>query len=185
MTIKCPKCGELAASEDKFCGACGVEISEMVTELNEKITYYRKYVNDMSIFKASDVTKEKLVEIFTNAVLEVTDDDDELYIKGGDFPLWVSIDEESKFIKFRTYLQCKDGAPLAELTEFSSQCNEYILVNFTSTVYEDGRGYLNGYYYMFYNFGLIAAQLVYTTKRFSEIFLAAIKEYDSEDKFFL
>jgi len=139
----------------------------------------------MNVIKATEVTKEKLIEIFTNAAFEVTEDDDgELYLKGGDFPLWVSINETGKYIKLRTFLQCKDGAPLEDLSDLSTACNEYILVTFTPTVYEDGRGYLNGYYYMYYNFGLIAPQLVHTTKEFSEIFLAAIKANDPEDKFF-
>jgi len=185
MTIKCPKCGELAVAEDKFCSACGAEISVNKSESNEDLIYDRKGVSEMSVIKASDVTKEKLIEIFTNAAFEVTQDDDgELYLKGGDFPLWVSIDEKGKYIKLRSYLACKEGSPLEELPDLSAACNEYILVNFTPTVYEDGRGYLNGYYYMYYNFGLIAPQLVYTVKQFSEIFLAAIRESDQDDKFF-
>ena len=186
MTIKCPKCGELAVAEDKFCSACGTEISGDTSNSNENLIYDRKGVIEMSVIKATDVTVEKLIEIFTNAAFEVTEDenDRELYVKGGDFPLWISIDDNGKFIKLRTYMACKEGAPLDDLSELSAACNEYILVNFTPTVYEDGRGYLNGFYYMYYNFGLIAPQLVHTTKKFSEIFLAAIKENDPEDNFF-
>ena len=139
----------------------------------------------MNVINANEVTKEKLIEIFTNAAFEVTEDEDgEIYLKGGDFPLWVSIDEKGKFIKLRTYLKCKEGAPVEDIPELLAACNEFILVNFTPSVYEDGRAYLNGFYYMYYNFGLIAPQLVYTVKQFSEIFLAAIKENDPEDKFF-
>ena len=185
MTIKCPKCGELSVAEDKFCSACGTEISGDTSNSNENLIYDRKGVIEMSVIKATDVTKEKLIELFTNAAFEVTEDDDgDLYLKGGDFPLWVSINETGKYIKLRTYLKCKDGAPLEDLSDLSIACNDYILVTFTPTVYEDGRGYLNGYSYMYYNFGLIAPQLVHTTKEFSNIFLAAIKENDPEDNFF-
>ena len=141
----------------------------------------------MSVITAKEVTKEKLIEIFNNAALEVVADDDsnEICVKGTDFPLWVSIEEEGQFIRLRTYLECKEGAPLEELPSLAALCNdEYVLVNFTTTVYEDGRGYLNGIYYIYYNFGLIAPQLVYSTKKFSAIFLAALREFDSEDKFF-
>jgi len=186
MTIKCPKCGELAVAEDKFCSLCGAEIFLNKSGSDENLIYDRKGVIEMSVIKATDVTVEKLIEIFTNAAFEVTEDenDHELYVKGGDFPLWVSIDEDGKYIKLRTYLACKDGAPLEDLSDLSAACNQYILVNFTPTVYEDGRGYLNGYYYMYFNFGLIAPQLVYTVKQFSEIFLSAIRGSDPDDKFF-
>lgn len=184
MSIKCPKCGELTVAEDKYCSICGTEISGDTLKSNQNIIYDRKGVIEMSLIKTTDVTVEKLTEIFTNAAFDVTKDEDELYVKGGDFPLWVSINENGKFIKLRTYIACKEGAPLDDLSELSAACNEYILVKFTSTVYEDGRGYINGYYHMYYNFGLIAPQLVYTLKEFSEIFLAAVKEYDSEEKFF-
>ena len=168
-----------------FYSTCGTEVSADTSSSKIILIYDIKGVSGMNVIKATEVTKEKLIEIFTNAAFEVTEDDDgELYLKGGDFPLWVSINETGKYIKLRTFLKCKDGAPLEDLSDLSTACNEYILVTFTPTVYEDGRGYLNGYYYMYYNFGLIAPQLVHTTKEFSEIFLAAIKANDPEDRFF-
>lgn len=141
----------------------------------------------MSIVKANDVTKEKLFEILTNAALEVIDEDepDRVYVKGLDFNSWLSFDDEKKVIKMSTHLKCKDGAPLGELAAFSESCNDsYMLVQFSSTVYEDGRGYLNGNYFMYYNFGLIPPQLIFTLKKFATIFVEAIREKDSEDRFF-
>lgn len=141
----------------------------------------------MSIVKANDVTKEKLFEILTNAALEVIEEDEpnKVYIKGLDFGSWLSFDDEKKVIKMSTYLKCKDGAPLGELAAFSESCNDsYMLVQFSSTVYEDGRGYLNGNYFMYYNFGLIPTQLIFTLKKFATIFVEAIREKDSEDRFF-
>lgn len=141
----------------------------------------------MSIVKANDVTKEKLIEILTNAALEVIEEDDpnQVYVKGLDFGSWLSFDDEKKVIKMNTYVKCKDGAPLGELAAFSEKCNDsYMLVQFSSTVYEDGRGFLNGTYYMYYNFGLIAPQLIFTLKKFATIFIEAVREKDSEDKFF-
>lgn len=186
MSNKCPNCGEALTAEDNFCSACGTKAILNKFKLSENLIYDRKSVSDMNMIKSTEVTKEKLIEILSNAALEITTDegDEEIYVKGGDFPLWVSIDVDGKFIKLRTYLQCKEGAPHEELPKLIANCGEYILVNFTSTVYEDGRAYVNGYYYMFYNFGLIAPQLVFTVKRFSEIFLAAIRDSDPDDKFF-
>lgn len=141
----------------------------------------------MSIVKANDVTKEKLFEILTNAALEVIEEDEpnKVYVKGLDFNSWLSFDDEKKVIKMSTYLKCKEGAPLGELAAFSESCNDsYMLVQFSSTVYEDGRGFLNGNYYMYYNFGLIPPQLIFTLKKFATIFVEAIREKDSEDRFF-
>lgn len=142
----------------------------------------------MSIVKANDVTKEKLFEILTNAALEVIEEEDEpnkVYVKGLDFGSWLTFDTENKFIKISTYVKCKDGAPLGELAAFSELCNaSYMMVQFSSTVYEDDRGYLNGTYYLFYNFGLIPPQLIFTLRKFATIFVEAIREKDSEDRFF-
>ena len=186
MTDKCKKCGELVQSDDKFCGACGTAISDD-ENMNKTSIYNRKGVIEMSFIKANEVSKEKLIEILTNAALEVDDQDEpnEVYVRGVDFPLWVSIDDGGKFIKLRTYLKCVDGAPIEELPAFSNSCNsEYILVQFTNTIYEDGTGFINGAHFIYFNFGLIPSQLVYTIKKFSSIFVAAIREFDPDDKFF-
>ena len=160
---------------------------KLVKKDKEKAIYDRKGVNEMSLVKASDINKEKLIEIMTNAALDVTDQDEpnEVYVQGLDFPLWVSFDDEAKTIMLRSYLQCIENAPLEELAILSEKCNsEYRLVTFSSTVYDDGKGFLNASYYMYYNFGLIAPQLVYTIKKFAAIFIEAIRNEDPEDKFF-
>ena len=166
---------------------CGAVISTNEITDNEKAIYDRKGVNEMSLVKASDINKEKLIEILTNAALDVTDQDEpnEVYVKGLDFPLWIFLDEENQSIMLRSFMQCIENAPLEELPILSEKCNsEYRLVTFTSTAYDDGRGFINGTYYMYYNFGLIAHQLVYTIKKFSSIFIGAIRNEDPEDKFF-
>jgi hypothetical protein len=142
----------------------------------------------MNVVKADDVTKEKLIEILTNAALEVVEEDDEpneVYVKGLDFGVWLSFDDEKKIIRMKTYAKCKDDAPLDELAALSESCNaKYMLVQFSSTVYDDGIGYLNGNCYMYYNFGLIPPQLIFTLKKFATIYIEAVREKDSEDKFF-
>lgn len=139
------------------------------------------------LVKFEDITKESLAEAFQNSGTECRiNEENEIYLHGGDieFPVWVKIDNEAKRLIIFTYMQVKDNAPLDQLPELLQKMNNKILVQFSSTVYEDGRAYINGHYTFYINFGIILPQLLLTVKKFSEIFIESLREFDSEDVFF-
>jgi hypothetical protein len=141
----------------------------------------------MSDIMASEVTGEYVRSILEGAVfdVDVDPDDGELYVRGLDFPCWVHVDQDRELIKIRTYIKCKDNAPLDDLPGFVLNINgTKILVSFTSSVYEDGRGYLNGYHYMYFKYGFNEKNFIYTLRKFSSIFREAITENDKDDIFF-
>jgi len=140
----------------------------------------------MNYLESNDVTKEKLIELIKISGLDVLDEESEkFYVKGLDIGLWVSLDKEAELIRVFTYIQCKENAPVENLGILSNDCNNsYIFVQFSATVYEDGSGYLNGCYYIYYKFGLIPAMLNYSLRKFSTIFIEAVREKDNEDIFF-
>lgn len=143
----------------------------------------------MRTMEFSDITKENLAEVFELAAIEcdIDDEDNELYIKKScvDFPLWVMIDDERKTIMLYTQFKLKDDAPVDQLAAFAQMLNDtYTTVQFAAGESDDGKVFLKGYYNIFTNFGIIVPQLIHTVKKFSEIFIDAIREKDQENIFF-
>jgi len=60
----------------------------------------------------------------------------------------------------------------------------YTTVQFATGESDDGKAFLKGYYNIYTNFGIIVPQLIHTVKKFSEIFIDAIREKDQEYIFF-
>lgn len=141
----------------------------------------------MTYVKSEEVNMEFLTQAMTSAAFEVIKEEDEnsVYVKGGAFGCWVQLDTERKMIRIKTWYQCKEDAPLDELEHFANICNSsFIFVQFASEVVDDARGYLNGTYDMYYNFGLIPPQFIFSIKKLTEIFRQAIIEKDQDDIFF-
>jgi hypothetical protein len=143
----------------------------------------------MALIKKSDVTKEKISELLNAAGIEtiVDEEDGSVYAKpdGIDFGVFVKFDEERSRIRLFTYVQCKQGTTGEALHDFLSKLNEeYILVRFSKTEYEDGRTYLNGDYDYLYTFGLVAENFLATIKKFASVYIDAIRTEDQDDVFF-
>ena len=143
----------------------------------------------MSVIKKDDVTRIKIAKLLNGAAIETTLDDDEnsLYAKKGgiDFGVYVKFDQEKNKLRLFTYLQCKEGLSAEALQSFVSLLNnDYILVKFTFTQYEDGKSFINGEYDIYFTFGLHSENFVYSIKKFAEIFISAIREEDKEDIYF-
>ncbi|HCD36757.1 YbjN domain-containing protein [Chlorobium phaeovibrioides] len=143
----------------------------------------------MRTMEFSDITKEDLAEAFELAAIEceIDDEDNELYLKKScvDFPLWVQINDERKTIMLYTHLKFKDDAPRDQLAAFAQMLNDtYTTVQFATGESDDGKAFLKGYYNIYTNFGIIVPQLIHTVKKFSEIFIDAIREKDQEYIFF-
>lgn len=143
----------------------------------------------MRTIEFSDINKENLAKAFELAAFEFEADseDNEIYIQGScvEFPLWVEINDERKTIKLYTFLKLKEDAPRERLAAFAQKLNDtFVTVKFTTTEYDDGRAYLNGNYFFYTTFGIIVPQLIHTIKKFSEIFIDAVREYDEDNTFF-
>lgn len=143
----------------------------------------------MATIKKEDVNKHSIAEALNAAAIETTVDDDENSVyaqKGGlDFGVFVKIDEERARIRLFTYMQCKDETSAEALASFVAKLNdEYVLVRFTSTVYDDGRTFLNGDYDYLYTFGLNVENFIVTIKKFASVFIDSIRAEDKDDVFF-
>ena len=143
----------------------------------------------MRTMEFSEITKENIAEAFDLAALEydIDTEDNELYVKGScvDFPLWVEIDGERKTIRLYTHIKFSDDAPREELDGFAQMLNNtYMTVQFSTVRRDDGGAFLKGYYNIYTNFGIIVPQLIHTIKKFSEIFIDAVREKDESNTFF-
>lgn len=137
------------------------------------------------ILKPEEVTQDKFVEILKNAAFDIEVNESEIYIKDISFPLWLVIDTEKQFILIYTYVKFKETATLNLLNNFSSDCNStYELIQFSNTNYTDKRNYLYGFYYIYYNFGVIPQQIIYTIRKFASIFVTAAREKDTDGIYF-
>lgn len=137
------------------------------------------------ILEPEEVTKDKFVEILRNAAFDIVVRESEIYVKDISFPLWLVIDTEKQFIKIYTYLKFKETTTLNLLNNFSSDCNStYELIQFSNTNYKDERNYFYGFYYIYYNFGVIPQQIIYTIRKFASIFIAAVREKDLDGIYF-
>lgn len=139
----------------------------------------------MRILEAEEVTQEKVAEILKNAAFNISLEDSEIYINDTNFPLSLRINHEKQFIMLYTFIPFLDDLPIEKLNEFSSDCNaEYELVQFSNTRNTDGKNYMYGFYYMFFNFGIIPQQLIFTIREFTSSYLTALREKDKDDLYF-
>ena len=134
-----------------------------------------------------DVTVEGLKDIFEAAAIGARiDDDGEVYANHGlEFPIWVLLDDEQKTITLRTYLSCREDAPVDELASYAQRLNDrFHTVQFSGKTYDDDDARLMGSYTIHGRFGILVPQLLLTMRRFSSIFIAAVRETDVDNKFF-
>ena len=141
----------------------------------------------MDVLKSEDVTVDAVNELLNIAgcVTKVDQDGDIFVQEGLDFGVWVIIDRDKKCLVFRTYMRCKQDAPLDELDAYVASLNsKYYLAQFSYNTYENGQAFVNAHYFIFYNFGLIPRQVIFSLRTFAEVFIEAIKISDKDDKFF-
>lgn len=97
----------------------------------------------------------------------------------------MEIDGERKTIRLYTHIKFSDDAPREELDGFAQMLNNtYMTVQFSTVRRDDGGAFLKGYYNIYTNFGIIVPQLIHTIKKFSEIFIDAVREKDESNTFF-
>jgi len=140
----------------------------------------------MAVIKKENVSVERLSELLTSAAIEWSvDDDGDLFANRGalDWGVYLSLQDGYR-LRLLTHIPCKEGVDSEELRDFVSDLNaKYVMVRFTSTVYDSGEKFINGDYDIFYTFGIDGAHLIHTLRKFATIFAAAIREEDKDDVF--
>lgn len=143
----------------------------------------------MTVMKFEEINKESLAKSFESAAIECEIDveHNEVYLKRGgiDFGVFLKIDEDGKKICLFTFIKCKGDATNEKLIDLTQKMNsKFNTVQFDYTVYDDASTYLNGHYIIYTNFGILLPQLIFTVKKFSHIFIDAIRKSDPDDVFF-
>lgn len=143
----------------------------------------------MKTLEPSEITIEGLAESFNAAAIgcEIETDSHELFLSEGlKYPVWLRLDEENKRIKIFTFIDAREGISRDDLFAFAHKLNnEYVTVRYSVMIYEDDDNtYLNGTYFIYTAFGIIVPQLIHTVKNFSDIFIDAVTEQDSDHIFF-
>lgn len=142
----------------------------------------------MAFVKKDEVTNELVSEWLNSAAIETSiDEDGDVYAKRGgiDFGLWVKINSDRGYIRLLTYMKCKEGVDIDALDAFASRLNSnYVFVRFTTTVSDNGQAYLYGDYDLLYTFGVSVENFVATVRKFSAVFVDAIRSEDEDDVFF-
>lgn len=137
------------------------------------------------ILEPKEVTQDKFVEILKNAAFDIEVQESEIYIKDTSFPMWLNIDNKKQLIKFYTCLNFKETVDANMINDFISDCNStYYLVQFSNINTEDNTNYFHGFYFIYFNFGIIPQQVIYTIRQFSSVFASALREKDSNNIYF-
>ena len=134
------------------------------------------------ILEPKEVTQDKLVEILKNAAFDIEVQESGIYIKDTSFPIWLNIDNKKQLIKLYTCVKFKETVDVNLINDFISDCNStYDLVQFLNINAEDNINYFYGFYFIYFNFGIIPQHAIYTIRQFSSVFVSALREKDSND----
>lgn len=119
------------------------------------------------------VTSSRLSQILEAAYFDcVTEDDGAIYITEGiEFPVWLTIDSEDKYLVMFTYVDVPD----ASSENWLERVNE-LNVNFALPQFMYARSAVWGRYWLSYDGGLNIRHFVKMLRRFSGAFRSAVTE---------
>jgi len=121
---------------------------------------------------ALDVNFDNLAIILTDAVIEVDRSyDDCLYVTGGEFPVFWSLEPSHDALVFWTFLDARESADEDPCVKFANECNlDFNMVQFS---YNTTRRKFYGHHVMITKDGLNRKQAIRTGRRFGRIFAKA------------
>lgn len=129
-----------------------------------------------SAIDEAEVTAGKLASILSSAVIDnVIDENGNIYATEGlDFPIWVSIDTERKFLCLFTYLEPAELAdfPLDVVLPVVNALNQNHIV--AQYHWDDGK--IIAHFWMTFDSGLNPRQFVKMLRRFSGVFANGAKD---------
>lgn len=131
----------------------------------------------VEFIEEKDVSPEMIVSIFKRAFFNTQ------YLSGGvwideknTFAVMIEIETKGKYIKFRSSVGIKESASISEKHAFANMLNDAVLVRFK--IYDEA--ILIGDYYLPYDSGISAFQIVNTYRIFSDVFTRILREvYES------
>ena len=129
------------------------------------------------VISEAEVSTESVEALLQQAFYKThIDEDGDVYVMDGlDFPIWVSVDEGRKLIRFFTFARrdAEDGPPFTEASANYLNAN----VTLPSFYVEASRAErLCANYFLSYEDGLIDSQFIGLMRRFSGAFLYGIKQ---------
>lgn len=125
-----------------------------------------------------DVSANRLASILVSAVIEhEIDEDGDIYATDGlEFPVWISVDADRKFLSFTTYYSPAEDRTWAadDMLSAVNDLNEtYTYVQFH---WRNAKNRVAGNYFMTFDGGLDPRQFIKLLRHFSGAFCSALQE---------
>jgi hypothetical protein len=126
----------------------------------------------VNIIDFKDINLDYIAEILTESAIDVDRTyDDCLYVTGGAFPVFWSIESNREALVFWTFLDALDNGDEDQCVRFANACNlEFNMVQFS---YNITRCKFYGHHVLFTKEGLNRKQMIRTGRRFGSIFAKA------------
>jgi hypothetical protein len=130
------------------------------------------------LLAASDVTSEKVANIFSQAFLAVTrDDDGDVIVQGEGVKVFILSDQERKLLKYSAIFPLVATRSLEHKRAFISRLNnEMIFVRFA--VPKENENVLYCDYILPLEGGVTAHQIVASFRIFSRVIVSALRAYE-------
>jgi hypothetical protein len=140
----------------------------------------------MTEIESNLVTYEFLQDAIENAGLEakIEPDEDRVVVQGLDITCYVSIEAEYNLLTLRTYIRCRENAPIEEIPKLVCELGKTKMVQFSYTISEDGTVYIEGYYEILYKHGFNKKNFLYSLREFSSFFITQFRIMDRYETFF-
>lgn len=137
-------------------------------------------MEEIEILAEDEVTSDNVARLFKRAFMRtIIDEDGDVRVETDAGPkVLISLDEDRKLLKFTTIYGLKDSATEAEKLAFVNKMNDdMIFVRFCVA----DADMLVADYFLPYEQGITAYQIVLTVRLFSRIVPAAIQTCDEDD----
>lgn len=140
----------------------------------------------MNEIESSLVTYEFLKDAIENAGLEakIEPEKDRIVVQGLDITCYVIIDNEFKFLTIRTYMRCRQDAPIHEIPKLVCDLGRTKMVQFSYTLNDEGGVSIDGFYEMLYKHGFNKKNFLYSLREFSSFFITRFRIMDRYEIFF-
>lgn len=135
---------------------------------------------DIDILSESDVTANQIRQLFRNAFMkaEIDEDGDVRVHTDAGLKVIVSVDDSRKMLKYMAIYGLKEDAPDYEKHTFVNTLNDNVIFVRFSVPRTD---ILMADYFLSYEEGIPAYQIVNTARIFSRVVLGSVSEYDEND----
>lgn len=125
-----------------------------------------------------DVSANRLASILVSAVIEnEIDDDGDIYATDGlEFPVWISVDADRKFLSFMTYVSPDEHRSWAADDMLSAVNDLKATYTYVQFHWRKAKNRVCGNYFMTFDGGLDPRQFIKMLRHFSSAFCSALQE---------